>query len=69
MSAEHVIGMTVLPPYMTDPSWVTVAEAATRLQRSVRTIERWCRDGTLIEFGFPIFKDGKGRWWVRFNKA
>lgn len=58
--------MNLTPPYMTEPDcWFPVNEAALRLQRSPRTIERWCRDGTVLAAGMSIYKDMKGKWWIR----
>lgn len=56
-----------LPPWVASPKgdWVTTNELAERLGKSRSTIERWCRDGTLVDSKFQLYRDLKRRWWIR----
>jgi hypothetical protein len=61
LSARHN-----LPPWITDPGdWVNTKEFAIRWNRSESTVRMWCRDGTAVEFGLTIYRDPKGRWWLK----
>ena len=48
-----------------DASWVTPAFIANYYQRSLRHVQRWCENGTLIEFGFKVYQAPNRRWWVK----
>jgi hypothetical protein len=44
--------------------WLTPAEIATEYNRTQRTVQRWCKDGTLRDFGFLVIRTGH-TWWIR----
>lgn len=35
--------------------WVTTIEFSRMMGRPVRTVQEWAKNGTLIEFGIPMF--------------
>lgn len=43
--------------------WRTPAEIAAEYNRTQRTVQRWCKDGTLREFGFLVVRT-KHTWWI-----
>ena len=43
---------------------LTVAEAAKYFGRTPRTIQRWCRGGTLIAFNYRVIRDETTRWLI-----
>lgn len=43
---------------------ITVAEAAKYFQRSQRTIERWCQNGTLLAFNYQVIRERPGCWLI-----
>jgi hypothetical protein len=40
--------------------WLTVQEFARMMGRSPRMVQRWIDDGTLAEFGFPVYRVNRG---------
>lgn len=44
--------------------WLTPTEIAAEYGRDVRTVQRWCADGTLREFGFLVIRTDNS-WWIR----
>ena len=44
--------------------WLTPAEIAAEYGRAEVTVQRWCRDGTLRDFGFLVVRTGNS-WWIR----
>lgn len=63
---------TVVPPWVKDPepdTWVPLTVAA-RLyfRKSSVTVWQMLRDGTLEEFGFKIFSDGRS-WYIKLPVA
>lgn len=58
--------MHTTPPWISNPSvkYLTVKEFAHIYRRSERTIRLWCLDGTLIDFGFSLYQDLGGKWWI-----
>lgn len=64
---------TAPDPFLTG-NWVGVAYIANHWGRRVTTIRRWCRDGTLVNFGLQLYyqdlrvgPDSRwfGKWWIR----
>lgn len=43
--------------------WLSTAEVAAEYNRSEQQVRTWCRDGTLREFGFNVFRVGTS-WWI-----
>lgn len=57
------------PPWVQDPGtaecWVTLQVAAQRyFRRAYSTVYKMVMNGTLKEFGFPLYYDGS-RWLVK----
>jgi hypothetical protein len=50
-----------LPPYPWRAHWLTVAEFSRVMGRSYWTVQDWVRDGTLAEFGIPVYQSRHGR--------
>jgi hypothetical protein len=60
--------MTTLPPYLNEPTeWHTLAGLRHYFHRSLRTLRRWCVDGTLAEAGASLYRDRRGKWWVKLR--
>lgn len=50
--------------------WLSVREYAVLMNRSVRTIQHWCKDGTLVAFGVRFYRDKHGphgRFWIAYK--
>lgn len=43
---------------------LTVAEAAKYFNRAERTIQHWCRTGTLIAFNYQVIRARSTRWLI-----
>jgi len=43
---------------------VTVAEAAKYFNRTERSIQRWCENGTLLAFNYQVIREKCGRWMI-----
>ena len=43
--------------------WLTPTEIATEYNRTPRTVQRWCQDGTLRAFGFLVIRYNHF-WWI-----
>ncbi len=55
-----------LAPWLVAPlDWLTVSEYARRIHRPLRTVRRWCLDGTFPAFGITVHRDHLGQWWIR----
>jgi hypothetical protein len=57
----------VSPPLYSErirDQWLTPAEIAAEYGRCERTVQRWCVDGTLRDFGFLVVRSGNS-WWIR----
>lgn len=42
--------------------WLTVQEFARMMGRCDRQVRKWTSDGTLIDFGYPMYVFGTGRF-------
>ena len=59
-----------IPPYVKNPDeWVDLREAAASFKKSVKTVRRWCVDGTLADIGVETCHDPSGYWKVRLNPS
>lgn len=45
-----------------DHHWLTVAEFARMMGRSTRQVRYWTSNGTLLEFGYPVYCVSPGRF-------
>jgi hypothetical protein len=43
---------------------LTVTEAAEYFGRTERLIQYWCKDGTLLSFGYAVIRERNGRWMI-----
>jgi hypothetical protein len=43
--------------------WLTSTEIATEYNRTEQQVRSWCRDGTLVAFGFRVCRIGNA-WWI-----
>jgi hypothetical protein len=58
------------PPWLTSPEgWMSTRQMAEIYKRSPRTIQEWCSSGSILEFGFEMYRDLKGRFWLRLRKS
>jgi hypothetical protein len=48
----------------TEHRWLSTTEAQRYFSRSQATIAKWIANGTCIEFGFRIFRDITGHYWI-----
>jgi hypothetical protein len=48
--------------------WLTPSEIAADYRRSEQQVRNWCRDGTLVEFGFRIYRTKNG-WWIAYPES
>ena len=48
--------------------WLTPAEIAAQYNRSEQRVREWCRDGTLLAFGFRIHRTRNG-WWIAYPET
>lgn len=51
--------------------WLTVREFSRMMGRSERQVQKWTHDGTLADFGYPIYVSspkfgGRPRFFIRF---
>lgn len=53
-----------MSPAFLNGNWVSVHYIAHHYHRSIRHVQRWCANGTLIDFGFKIAQDLRGRYWI-----
>ena len=44
--------------------WSNVYDFATRWRRTTRCVRRWCADGTLVRWGYRVYRDPQERWWI-----
>lgn len=55
----------VLPPSSEHHErWLSTAEFARQWHRSLRTVQRWCETGYVLDFGIRCYKDPLNRWWL-----
>jgi hypothetical protein len=52
----------IRPPRLSN-QWLTPAEIATEYNRTQRTVQRWCNDGTLLAFNFLVVRYNHC-WWI-----
>lgn len=43
--------------------WLSTAEIAAEYNRTDQQVRSWCRDGTLVAFGFRVYRVGRS-WWI-----
>lgn len=59
----------IMPSQLAEPvltaEWVTTNYISYHYHRSVQRVRTWCVDGTLIDFGFSVYQDHLGRWWIK----
>jgi len=57
---------TIQLPWESDPfyRWLSVADFAAKWRRTTRCVRNWCIDGTLVRWGYRVYHDPQGRWWV-----
>lgn len=48
--------------------WFTPVEIAADYHRSTQRVREWCRDGTLLAFGFRIHRTRNG-WWIAYPET
>jgi hypothetical protein len=53
----------IIAPHL-NGNWLTPAQIAKAYNRSRFTVYRWCKDSTLIAFGFKVHQDSSRRWWI-----
>jgi len=55
------------PPWINGnrKDWLTTHEIALMYGRHRATIFVWIKNGTLKEFGFDLYQDFMGRWWIK----
>ena len=51
-------------PVLTD-DWVSPRYIAYHYGHCVRLIQKWCKNGTLIDFGFTVYQASNKRWWIK----
>lgn len=44
--------------------WFNVHDFAQRWRRTPRHVRRWCVDGTLVRWGYRVYRDPQERWWI-----
>jgi hypothetical protein len=44
--------------------WLTAAEYADMMGKSLRTIQNWCKTGFLLEVGCRVRRDATGHWYI-----
>ena len=54
------------PPFhiTTGVTWYSIEKFSKEWNRSMRTIRRWCVDGTLVSAHCRVYRDFKNRWWI-----
>ena len=66
-----IIETSTVKSYTWDHHWLTIREFARMMGRSERQVENWTNDGTLFDFGFPIYCVGRGvnrrRFFIHFH--
>lgn len=53
-------------PWEIDPAvqWYKLYDFSQRWRRTTRCVRRWCADGTLVRWGYRVYKDPNDRWWI-----
>lgn len=50
-------------------TWLSTGSVGRMWNKSERTIRRWCESGFAMQIGFRVWRDPKGRWWLRRDSA
>lgn len=59
------VSQIALPACDPNERWLRPSQFKLIVARSITTVKNWCSDGTLIEFGYSVYQDPMGQWFIK----